>query len=51
MAFFPLEGHALLSTVTVITSIGFLMIGYDNGLMGGFSKFSCDSVHTEDLAN
>jgi hypothetical protein len=35
---FQLEGRLLLATVTVITSIGFLMIGFDNGLMGGFGK-------------
>jgi hypothetical protein len=33
------EGRALLLTVTIISSIGFLMIGFDNGLMGGFSTF------------
>jgi len=30
-----LEGTALLAAVTTLTSMGFLMIGYDNGLMGG----------------
>ncbi|KAF7125704.1 hypothetical protein CNMCM5793_001997 [Aspergillus hiratsukae] len=33
---FQLKGAPLLGVVTVITSIGFLMIGFDNGLMGGF---------------
>jgi MFS family permease len=31
-----LEGNALLATVTTLTCFGFLLIGYDNGLMGGF---------------
>ena len=31
-----LEGNALLATVTTLTCLGFLLIGYDNGLMGGF---------------
>ena len=30
-----LKGSALLATVTTLTSLGFLMIGYDNGLFGG----------------
>ena len=30
-----LRGPALLGTVTTLTSLGFLMIGYDNGLLGG----------------
>jgi sugar porter (SP) family MFS transporter len=30
-----LRGNALLGTVTVLTSMGFLLIGFDNGLMGG----------------
>lgn len=30
-----LRGTALLATVTTLTSLGFLMIGYDNGLFGG----------------
>ena len=30
-----LRGPALLATVTTLTSLGFLMIGYDNGLFGG----------------
>ncbi|KKA24854.1 hypothetical protein T310_1122 [Rasamsonia emersonii CBS 393.64] len=32
----PLKGRSLLAVVTTITSLGFLMIGFDNGLMGGF---------------
>jgi MFS family permease len=31
-----LESNALLATVTTLTCLGFLLIGYDNGLMGGF---------------
>lgn len=30
-----LQGPALLAAVTTLTSLGFLMIGYDNGLLGG----------------
>ncbi|APA12168.1 hypothetical protein sscle_09g069380 [Sclerotinia sclerotiorum 1980 UF-70] len=30
-----LEGRALFSAVTSLTCLGFLLIGYDNGLMGG----------------
>ncbi|KHN97316.1 sugar transporter STL1 [Metarhizium album ARSEF 1941] len=35
MALPELQGRALLLTVTVLTSLGFMLIGYDNGLMGG----------------
>ena len=28
-----LEGNALLSTVALLACLGFLLIGYDNGLM------------------
>ncbi|KAF4615561.1 hypothetical protein G7Y89_g15303 [Cudoniella acicularis] len=31
----PLQNHSLLYTITLLTSLGFLLIGYDNGLMGG----------------
>lgn len=31
-----LQGNALLYTVTTLTCLGFLLIGYDNGVMGGF---------------
>ena len=31
----PLSGRALLGTVSTISCLGFLLIGYDNGLMGG----------------
>ena len=34
-----LRGPALLGTVTTLTSLGFLMIGYDNGLLGGLGMF------------
>lgn len=30
-----LRGQALMLTVSTLTSLGFLLIGYDNGLMGG----------------
>lgn len=36
---FELRGRGLLGAVTVLTSLGFLLIGFDNGLMGGFGKF------------
>lgn len=36
MAIITLEGKALLYTVTSLTCLGFLLIGFDNGLMGGF---------------
>ncbi|KPM46120.1 hypothetical protein AK830_g403 [Neonectria ditissima] len=35
MAVVELEGRALILTVTVLTSLGFMLIGFDNGLMGG----------------
>ncbi|KAH8675228.1 sugar transporter STL1 [Ilyonectria robusta] len=30
-----LQGRALILTVSVLTSLGFMLIGFDNGLMGG----------------
>ncbi|KAL1296799.1 hypothetical protein AAFC00_004428 [Neodothiora populina] len=36
MAIIEVQGTALLYTVTTLTCLGFLLIGYDNGLMGGF---------------
>ena len=30
-----LQGQALLTAVTTVTSLGFLLIGYDNGVLGG----------------
>ncbi|WWD21823.1 hypothetical protein CI109_106311 [Kwoniella shandongensis] len=30
-----LQGNALLYTVTLLTAMGFMLIGYDNGVMGG----------------
>ena len=30
-----LAGRALLGTVTTVSCLGFLLIGYDNGVMGG----------------
>ena len=35
-----LRGPALLATVTTLTSLGFLMIGYDNGLLGGLGLYN-----------
>jgi hypothetical protein len=31
-----LEGRPLFTAVTALTCLGFLLIGYDNGLMGGY---------------
>lgn len=33
-----LKGSVLLGAVTTLTSLGFLMIGYDNGLFGGLGR-------------
>jgi hypothetical protein len=33
------RGRGLLGAVTVLTSLGFLLIGFDNGLMGGLGMF------------
>jgi hypothetical protein len=30
-----LKGRGLMLTVSLLTSLGFMLIGYDNGLMGG----------------
>jgi uncharacterized membrane protein YphA (DoxX/SURF4 family) len=30
-----LKGRALLLTISLLTSLGFMLIGFDNGLMGG----------------
>lgn len=35
MAPAELQGRPLLLTVSVLTSLGFMLIGFDNGLMGG----------------
>lgn len=35
-----LRGPALLAAVTTLTSLGFLMIGYDNGLLGGLGGYN-----------
>ena len=32
---FDLHGSNLLGTVTTVTCLGFLLVGYDNGVMGG----------------
>ncbi|KAI5452308.1 hypothetical protein NCC49_000871 [Naganishia albida] len=31
----PLQGRALLALITCLTATGFMLIGYDNGVMGG----------------
>lgn len=36
MGLITLEGNTLLYTVTLLTCLSFLLIGFDNGLMGGF---------------
>lgn len=33
------RGKALLVAVSVLTSLGFMLIGFDNGLMGGLGMF------------
>jgi hypothetical protein len=33
------RGRGLLGAVTVLTSLGFLLIGFDNGLMGGLGRY------------
>ena len=43
-----LRGPALLAAVTTLTSLGFLMIGYDNGLLGGLGGYH---VFTGDIKN
>jgi hypothetical protein len=35
-----LEGSALLSTVALLSCLGFLLIGYDNGLMVRTANYS-----------
>lgn len=36
---YALRGRGLLVAVSVLTSLGFLLIGFDNGLMGGIGTF------------
>lgn len=33
------RGYVLFGLVTALTSSGFLLIGFDNGLMGGLGRF------------
>jgi hypothetical protein len=33
-----LQGRGLILTVSLLTSLGFMLIGYDNGLMGGLGE-------------
>lgn len=35
-----LRGQRLVLAVSVLTSLGFMLIGYDNGLMGGLGRLS-----------
>lgn len=37
------RGKSLLVAVSILTSLGFMLIGFDNGLMGGLGTFNCDS--------
>ena len=43
MAGLSLQGRPLVLTVSVLTSLGFMLIGYDNGLMGGLGKMGHQS--------
>lgn len=36
-----LRGRALIVAVSILTSLGFMLIGFDNGLMGGLGTLSC----------
>lgn len=36
---YELRGRPLLATVSCLTSLGFLLIGFDNGLMGGLGQY------------
>ena len=40
MAGSPLQGQRLILTVSTLTSLGFMLIGYDNGLMGGLGTLA-----------
>lgn len=37
------RGKSLLVAVSILTSLGFMLIGFDNGLMGGLGTFHCGS--------
>ena len=39
-----LRGRSLLIAVSVLTSLGFLLIGFDNGLMGGMGTHKTSSM-------
>jgi hypothetical protein len=43
------RGRVLLGVVTLLTSLGFLLIGFDNGLMGGIGKFFAPFKELDDL--
>lgn len=34
------RGNVLMGLVTTLTSLGFLLIGFDNGLMGGLGRYT-----------
>jgi hypothetical protein len=38
-----LKGRRLLIAVSILTSLGFLLIGFDNGLMGGLGVYNIAS--------
>ena len=42
-AMYEPRGKSLLVAVSILTSLGFMLIGFDNGLMGGLGTFKCDS--------
>lgn len=39
-----LQGQPLILTVSALTSLGFMLIGFDNGLMGGLGMRSSPSA-------
>lgn len=48
---FQPRGNALLATVTMLTSLGFLLIGFDNGLMGGLGRIFYQHLQVSNSAN
>ena len=41
---YELRGRGLLIAVSVLTSLGFLLVGFDNGLMGGMGMHKTSSM-------
>lgn len=39
-----LQGRSLVLAVSALTSLGFMLIGFDNGLMGGLGKKSISHI-------